>query len=151
VALTTYQWSKLGPLQVGRYAEYFVKLELTLQGFQVYTSEVDDRGIDFVIRRNGGPFYEVQVKSVREKGYVFLPKEQYPIKPERLLAFVLFQEDKEPAAFLIPLTVWLTPAGPFVSREYKGMKSKPEWGMNVNGKQMPLLKGYLLRDMAPKL
>lgn len=39
-----YQWSKLNGLQVGRYAEYFVKMEFTMHGFQVYTSEVDDRG-----------------------------------------------------------------------------------------------------------
>lgn len=45
-----YTWSRLSSLQLGRYAEYFVKMEFTLYGFDVYTSEVDDRGIDFVIR-----------------------------------------------------------------------------------------------------
>lgn len=70
-------WSRLNPLQVGRYAEYFVKMEFTLYGFEVYTSEVDDRCVDFVARRDGGPFYEVQVKSVRGYKYVFIPKAKF--------------------------------------------------------------------------
>jgi hypothetical protein len=34
-----YDWARLNPLQVGRYAEYFTKMEFTLYGFEVYTSE----------------------------------------------------------------------------------------------------------------
>ena len=60
-----YQWQRLNRQQVGAFSEYFVKMELTMHGFQVYTSEVDDRGIDFVARHEDGPFLSVQVKSIR--------------------------------------------------------------------------------------
>ena len=63
-----YNWSCLNKQQIGTYAEYFVKMELTMYGFQVYTTEVDDRGIDFVARYERGPFYQVQVKSIRSNG-----------------------------------------------------------------------------------
>ena len=43
-----YEWSCLNHLQVGKYAEYFVKMEFTMYGWQVYSTEVDNRGIDFV-------------------------------------------------------------------------------------------------------
>ena len=46
--MSDYRWSNLKPLQVGRYAEHFVKMELVRAGLDVYTSEVDDHGIDFV-------------------------------------------------------------------------------------------------------
>ena len=45
-----YKWSILNNQQVEAYTEYFVKMELTMHGFQVYSTEVDDRGIDFVVR-----------------------------------------------------------------------------------------------------
>jgi hypothetical protein len=45
-----YEWSRLNTLQVGKYSEYFVKMEFTLYRFDVYQAEVDDKGIDFVIR-----------------------------------------------------------------------------------------------------
>ena len=47
-----YNWNRLSRLQIGRYAEYFVK--------KVYTAEVDDRGVDFVIRKDDR-YYDVQV------------------------------------------------------------------------------------------
>ncbi len=71
-----YNWSRLNRQQVGAYTEYFVKMELTMYGFQVYSTEVDDRGIDFVARYEEGPFIEVQVKSLRSAGYVFMQKDK---------------------------------------------------------------------------
>lgn len=52
-----YDWGKLNHLQLGRYAEYFVKMEFTRHGFDVYSAEVDGKGIDLVVRteqRDGG-------------------------------------------------------------------------------------------------
>jgi hypothetical protein len=72
-----YKWSRLNKQQVGAFAEYFVKMELTLYGFQVCTTEVDDRGVDFVTRYGEGPFIQVQVKSLRSPGYVFMQKTKF--------------------------------------------------------------------------
>jgi len=68
IKMQRYDWARLNQLQVGRYAEYFTKMEFTLYGYEVYTSEVDDRCVDFVVRRDGGQFYDVQVKSFRGYG-----------------------------------------------------------------------------------
>lgn len=69
-------WSHLNHLQIGRYAEYYAKMELTSYGFYIFTSEVDDHGVDFVMKNSNGHFFEVQVKAVRTKttSYVFAPK-----------------------------------------------------------------------------
>ncbi len=72
-----YDWKKLNNQQVGAYTEYFVKMELTMYGFQVFTTEVDDRGIDFVARYEAQPFVEIQVKSLRSMGYVFMQKTKF--------------------------------------------------------------------------
>jgi len=45
-----FKYDQLSHLQVGRICEYWVKMFLTLENFDVYTSEVDDKGIDFVVR-----------------------------------------------------------------------------------------------------
>src|ERR1039457_5350477 len=131
-----HQWKDLHKQQVGVYAKYFVKMELTMHEFQVYSTEVDDRGIDFVARRDDGPFIEVQVKSLRALGYVFMQKSKFPLREHTYLALSLFTENHEPELFLIPSTVWLTPNETFVDRKYDGdgMTSKPEWGVNVSKK-----------------
>ena len=137
-----YDWSRLTHLQVGRYAEYFTKMEFTLHGFDVYTAEVDERGIDFVIRTKDHRYYDVQVKSLRSLGYIFFPKHHFELRPNLLAAVVLLLPSQPPDLYLIPSTRWLTPDAVFVERLYEGLKSKPEWGLNLSKKNRALLDPF---------
>lgn len=141
-------WSKLNRQQVGAYAEYFFKMEFTMAGFQVYSSEVDDRGIDFVVRHETGPFREVQIKSARidplkPSAYVFMQKSKFGLRSDLLLGLALFCEGREPDLFLIPATRWETPDTVFCDRPYGGtLKSKPEWGVSISRRGMPMLSEF---------
>ena len=71
------KWSELSHLQLGRYAEYYAKMEFASYGYDVYTSEVDDHGVDFVARNPvDGQYYEIQVKAVRNLDYVYIRKDK---------------------------------------------------------------------------
>ncbi len=142
-----YIWSKLNKQQVGAYTEYFVKMELTMYGFQVYGTEVDDRGIDFVARFDQGSFIEVQVKSLRSAGYVFMQKEKFVLNEHLYLALGLLFDGQQPCLYLIPSVDWKQGSAIFVSRDYEGLKSKPEWGLNLSKKNMPLLKKYCFKKV----
>lgn len=146
-----YQWDLLNKQQVGAYTEYFVKMEFTMFGFQVYSTEVDDRGIDFVARHDNGPFIEIQVKSLRSMGYVFMQKTKFSLNENLYLALGLLFEGKPPKLFLIPSMVWMSPNLIFVERNYDGMKSKPEWGLNISQKNMSALEPYLFELAAERL
>jgi hypothetical protein len=142
-----YDWNRLSHLQLGRYAEYFAKMEFTLYGFDVYTAEVDDRGIDFVIRKGSDRYYDVQVKSSRNLNYVFFPKDKFSLRDNLLAAVMLFIDGKAPQLYLIPSTAWREPNALLVSRNYEGSKSKPEWGLNLSKRNLPLLAEFSF-DMA---
>lgn len=135
-------WSQLNHLQVGRYAEYFVKMAFTKAGLDVYSAEVDDKGIDFVIRRDASTYFDVQVKSVRGLSYIFLAKDKFPLADNLWAAVVVFVEGEEPRLWLIPATAWRTPSALLVSRDYEGKKSKPEWGLNLSKKNLSLLERF---------
>ena len=60
--------------QLGRYGEYFVKMEFTRLGLDVYSPEVDDKGIDCIVRTSTGRFFEIQVKSARGDSLITLPR-----------------------------------------------------------------------------
>jgi hypothetical protein len=137
-----YNWSRLNKQQVGAFAEYFVKMELTMYGFQVYGTEVDDRGVDFIARYEQGPFIEIQVKSLRSHGYVFMQKKKLPLKQNFYLALGLLEENEPPKLYLIPSLAWKSQDSLLVGRDYEGLKSKPEWGINVSRKNLPLLEVY---------
>ena len=140
------KWSELNNLQIGRYAEYYAKMEFASYGFEVYTSEVDDHGVDFIIKvPNKNEFYEVQVKSVRNYGYVFVAKSKMPeLSDSRLVCYLHFLEDKLPDIFVIPASAWKNPNAVLVDRKYDkpGQKSSPEWGINISRKNYNLLDSY---------
>lgn len=139
-------WSELSHLQLGRYAEYYAKMEFASYGFEVYSSEVDDHGVDFIIKApNTSKFYEVQVKSVRDYGYVFISKSKMPeLSDGRLVCYLHFLEGKLPDIFVIPASAWNNPNAVLVDRKYDkpGQKSSPEWGINISRKNYSLLDSY---------
>jgi hypothetical protein len=154
--MSRFQWSALSKQQVGAYAEYFVKMELTMQGLNIYTPEVDDRGIDFVARLRPGRFIEIQVKSVRlgtkaPSGYVFMQKTKFLPDEYLHLALVLLKDGEEPRLYLIPSTVWRAPGSIFVDRPYMGLKSKPEWGVNISRRNMNGLAEYSFESTIAKI
>jgi len=146
-----FDWGKLNPLQLGRYAEYFAKMEFTLLGFDVYEPEVDDKGIDFIIRKGENSFYEIQVKSNFKGNYIFMQKDKFALRKNLYLVLVLFTQASPPELYLIPSTAWLTPNDLLVSHDYPGKKSKPEWGINLSKKNSQILSEYEFDKVAEKI
>ena len=146
-----YVWSGLNHLQIGRYAEYFVKMEFTMLGYDVYGAEVDDQGIDFVIRRSGKRCYDIQVKSVRGWNYIFFPKSKFTLRSNLLAALVVFFDGQMPQLYLIPSMDWDTPNELLVNRDYEGKKSQPEWGLNLSQRNLSLLTKYQFSEVVQKL
>ena len=70
-------WSKISHLQLGKIAECYAQAEFLSYGFEIYDTVVDDRGIDFVVRKND-EFLEVQVKAVRNYNYTFISQSKMP-------------------------------------------------------------------------
>ncbi|HEX8161255.1 MAG TPA: hypothetical protein VF538_05250 [Pyrinomonadaceae bacterium] len=151
-AMSKYAWSRLNKLQVGRYSEYFAKMEFTLYGFDVYQAEVDDKGIDFVIRKGSARYYDVQVKSSRGFNYIYFNKNYFELRDNLYATIVLFEEGKLPDLFLIPATAWLCLNSLFVSRDYPPpRKSKPDWGLCLSSKNYPLLQDYAFEKVVSLL
>jgi hypothetical protein len=150
--MNKYDWDRLNALQLGRYAEYLAKMEFTLFGFEVYSAEVDNKGIDFVIRRGSDNYCDVQVKSCRRLNYVFFPKGKFEPSRNNLLAvIVLFESDTPPRLYLIPSIRWLQKDALFVSRDYEGKKSKPEWGLNLSKRNLHFLDEFAFERQIQKM
>lgn len=139
------KWTELNHMQLGQYGEYYAKMEFTSYKYDVYTSEVDDHGVDFVAKHPvTGDFYEVQVKSMCRGNYVFISKDKIVMDDKHLVCFIRFQDGEMPEVYIIPITAWKTPNAVLVDRKYDqpGQKSKPEWGINYSQKNKDLLEPY---------
>lgn len=134
----THDWSALTTQQLGRYGEYITKMEFARLGFDIYSPEVDDKGIDFVLRCGVDAFYDVQVKSLRPtatNNFVTLLKSAFQPRKTLLLVVVLFESERWPDLFLIQSVDWLQPETPLAGYDYIKGKSKPEWCVYVWGKK----------------
>jgi hypothetical protein len=139
-----YNWSPLNNQQLGAYTEYYVKMELTMFGFEVFGTEVDDRGIDFIARHGDDRFLAIQVKSIRPATtYVFAKKKHFKLSPNTYMALGMLKDREAPVLYLIPSTVWeYNPdreSKLFVDRPNY---DEPEWGINVSQRNMEELNEY---------
>lgn len=134
----------------GTYGEYYAKMEFASYGFDVFTSEVDDQGVDFVIKCKQS-FYEIQVKSVhKDTGYVFMKKRLFDVDNNVLfLCLLIFCQEELPDVYLIPASEWKKENDLLRDRDYDkpGQKSEPEWGVNISRKNYGILYQYKLENM----
>ena len=144
-------WSRkeLTKQKLGTFGEYYAKMTLASYGMSIYTSEVDDHGIDFVAETKSG-FLKFQVKTIRNgTNYVFMLEEYFNTADKSLFLFLSILFDGEhPISYIIPATAWETDkSGIFVHHTYEGKKSKPEYGINLSKKNMFFLENYKLEKM----
>lgn len=139
------EWTKLNNFQIGRYGEYFAKMEFTAYGFDVYSSEVDDHGVDFIAKNKVGEYLEVQVKTICKTNYMFIPKDKLKIDDKHIVALLRLEDNEEPEMFVFPATVWEKPNLVFKDRSYG------EWGVNYSKKNKNLIEKYSSATYLPKL
>ena len=137
-------WSAISHLQLGEIAEHLAKIEFISHDFEVYDTVIDDRGIDFIARNEDGKFFEVQVKAVRKYNYTYIAKSKMKtLSNDRLLCYLHFKDGAMPDIYIIPATVWEQSNDIFQDKEYKDLKSKPEWGINITKRNEKEFLPYL--------
>jgi len=130
--------SRLNPRQVGRIGEHLARIAFTRAGFQVYVPDLDDRGVDLLVHRGDTGYLRIQVKTLRDYSYVFMRKAHFQPSPD-LWALIIQLGETQDRLFLIPSERWLTPDKVFVDRDYEGLKSAPEYGINITAANLPSL------------
>ncbi len=146
-------WSKLTPQQLGAYGENYAKMTFLSYGMDIYPPVVDDHAVDLVVKGKNHCFYEIQIKSLYKGKYSFIKKSMMldettrKVKNNYFVFLIHFIQNEEPETYLIPGSAWNNPDGVLlVSRDYPNGKSKPEFGINITNKSMPLLQQYKVTD-----
>ena len=145
------KWKDLSPLQSGKYSEYIAKMEFILYGFDVYSPELDDKGIDFIVKKNDSSYFEIQVKAVRDFNYIYFQKSKFQIRQNLYACILIYRKELKPSMYLIPSDIWNKPNKIFVSRDYKGKKSTPEFGINLSEINLPKLDEFILGKTIEKI
>lgn len=99
-------YKHLNTVQKGSFAEAYAKMAFTLEGFEVYTTEYDDRGIDFVVRHKPGAYLSVQVKSTGVSANPFIYADNFQCSSDFLVCAVRLLEGRLPELYLARGTDW---------------------------------------------
>ena len=102
----------------GRIAELKVAARLLEEGHEVYAPLVDDRGIDFLVRKGDGSVDEIQVKSLGEGRWFQVTTKDSPEVAARPRRWVLCV-DGHGTTWVMPARVFFDAAS--VSRNEKGI------------------------------
>lgn len=122
-------WSELSSLQLGRVAERYAIIEFMSRGYDVFTSEVDDHGVDFIAKsKASGKLYEIQVKAIRKCSYTFIRKDKMPLDDQRPVCYLRFEDGEGPSIYIIPATSWQE-SGTGGAYSLPDNRSKPEYGI----------------------
>lgn len=140
-------WRTFNRQQLGRYAKDLAEAKFKLHGFDVLPSTVEGSAVDFTVRR-GGRHYDIKVRSLTGNNYVFFEKDKFVLRENLFATVLIFTNAESPEAFLIPSTQWLNPNDLFVSRDYEGLKSKPEWGLNISERNSEILAEFKFGKIA---
>ena len=145
-------WSNMGPLPLGEFAEFYAQTELLSYGLDVYPSRVDDHAVDFIIKDKSGRFKEIQVKSVYKGKYAYVSKDKMHISKDNPVIkndyywfFIHFVDGEMPKTYIIPGTDWEKAKEDgvlLIDRDYNGKKSAPEYGLSITQKSMQKLQKY---------
>lgn len=137
-------WGDLTKQEVGKLGTDIAQARFVAQGFEIFSLSGSSTATTFGVRRANGPGYEVRVRTCRlpRGNYTFFTKRSLDLADDRLVVLVLLEDGRPARVFLIPSTAWREPSPLLVDRDYEGLKSEPEWGIQLSGRSMPLLEEF---------
>jgi hypothetical protein len=136
------------PLQLGKFSEHLAKVLFIKEGFEVYSTEVDERGIDVVVRRPNGPFKRIQIKSVCKTNYAYMTESGFDkFDPNLFCLLMVFHRSIPSECFLIPATAWQHPSAILKERQY----NKKEFGINVSSRNLNLLREFTFDESVKRI
>lgn len=137
-----HNWSNLDTGKLTKYASHFVKMNFIAANCEIFENETGSKAYDFVVKNEKDQYVDVLLKTVyiEKTNYAYIPKYYWnkELRQDLYVALVLFMDDHEPVFYLIPSVVWKEPNDLFIDNPGYSRK-KPEWGINVTVKTIPIL------------
>ncbi|MFZ7134464.1 MAG: DUF4365 domain-containing protein [Eubacteriales bacterium] len=90
----------LNTVQKGSFGEAFAKMAFTVEGFSVYSTEYDDRGVDFVIQNPSSEYFAVQVKTTDNTANPFIKYDKFMKNDNFIFCAVRLNEGELPILYI---------------------------------------------------
>ena len=145
-----YAWSRLNRQQKGTYGEYVAKMEFVMYGYLVFSAEIDDRGVDFVVRNDAGRHFDVQVKTVTHRTtYTCITESKFS---ENLwICLVVLTEGVHPTLYLFSGRDWISDESDLLRRNHFQNAKEAEYGIHIAKKRVSVMKQFAFDQSVERL
>lgn len=141
-------WSGLHHIVLGQIAECYAKIQFLQRNFEVYSTEADNVGVDFVAIDKKKNVFKIQVKACRNDNYQFVKEKNFYKEENYYVFYIRFVDGEDPDMYLIPTTAWAEKNNAFVYRPYNdGQKSEAEYGINYSKNNKNLFERYSVNNI----
>ena len=135
-----YAWSRLSRQQKGTYGEYVAKMEFVMYGYLVFSAEIDDRGVDFVVRNEAGRHFDIQVKTVTDRNYTYITESKF--SESLWICLVVLTEGDHPTLYLFSGRDWNSDTSDLLQRHHYPESKEAEYGIHIAQKRMSVMKQF---------
>jgi predicted RNase H-like HicB family nuclease len=144
-------WNRLTRLQKGAFGEQYAKMLFTRHDAEVYSSDIDDRGIDFVARFPGSEFYEVQVKTVTNMNLAYINEDKFKRSDRFLVVLIRLEQSKEPKMYVFRGNEWDSKDGLLKYKPYTNAKSQPAYEIHLSQGRIQQMGKYRFEKRVAEL
>ena len=144
-----YAWSQLNRQQKGTYGEYIAKMEFVMYGYLVFSAEVDDRGVDFVVRNDAGRHFDVQVKTVTGRNYTFIYESKF--REDLWICLIVLTEGEHPALYLFSGRDWNSDTSGLLQHHHYPKSKEAEYGIHATKTRSSAMERFAFDQSVERL
>ncbi|NRA39111.1 MAG: hypothetical protein HRU15_13285 [Planctomycetes bacterium] len=144
-------YSHLNTIQKGYFGEAYAKMAFTLEGFEVYSTEYDDRGIDFVVRNTSGKFFSIQAKSFGDNVNPFIYADKFQCSDDFIFCAVHLSEGQQASVYVACGNEWEDEDLTCLHHNPGGGKSGPYYEMRFAHSYVEQLKQFAFHKYTERI
>ena len=111
-----------------------------MYGYLVYSAEIDDRGVDFVVRNETGRHFDVQVKTVTDRNYTYITESKF--SESLWICLVVLREGGHPTLYLFSGRDWNSDTNDLLQRHHYPKSKEAEYGIHIAEKRVSVMEQF---------
>ena len=120
-----------------------------MYGYLVFSAEIDDRGVDFVVRNDAGRHFDVQVKTVTCWKYTYITESKF--SESLWICLVVLAEGVHPTLYLFSGRDWDLDTSGLLRRNHFPNAKEAEYGIHIAKKRVSVMKQFAFDQSVEKL
>ena len=120
-----------------------------MYGYLVFSAEIDDRGVDFVVRNDAGRHFDVQVKTVTDRNYTYITESKF--SESLWICLVVLTEGDHPTLYLFSGRDWNSDTSNLLQRHHFPKSKEAEYGIHIAKKRVLVMKRFAFDQSVERL